>query len=58
MADVDDKCNNLEKLPDITFRIDKIDYVLTPKDYVMEILDNGVEMPLSEASASAFIEGG
>ena len=58
LADVDGSCNNIEKLPSITFLIDDFHYVMEPKDYVMELLDNGVEIPLSDASATAFIEGG
>lgn len=58
MTNVDDKCNNVKDLPEITFRIDKVDYTMTPADYVMELLEDGVEIPLSNASAQAFIEGG
>jgi hypothetical protein len=35
-------CKGIEDLPNITFQIDGIDYVLTPNDYVLKITQNGV----------------
>jgi hypothetical protein len=58
MVDVNDKCTNVDDLPEIDFVIDKVHYTLTPKEYTMQMFDNGVESPLSEASVSSFIETG
>ena len=35
--EVDEKCSGIEDLPDVTFRLDDIDYILTPEDYVVRI---------------------
>jgi hypothetical protein len=35
-------CRGIEDLPNITFQIDGIDYVLTPEDYVLKITSEGV----------------
>lgn len=34
-----------------------MNYDLEAKDYIMELKDDGTEMPLTDVSASAFIEG-
>lgn len=34
---VNDDCSGIESLPDITFQIDNIDYVLTYNDYVLKV---------------------
>jgi len=38
---VDQKCNGIEDLPNITFTFDDIDYVLTPDDYVVKVTEFG-----------------
>lgn len=40
---VDENCGGVESLPDITFVLDGVDYVMTPDDYVMTVTDEGVE---------------
>jgi hypothetical protein len=57
LTNIDDNCSNLHELPTITFRIDGVNYDLEAKDYIMELKDDGTEMPLTDVSASAFIEG-
>lgn len=43
-------------MPRLTFRIDGIDYDLDSKDYIMELTDDGTEIPINnDVSASAFI---
>jgi len=37
MAKVKQDCSNIDQLPDITFTINKVDYVLKPKDYVIKV---------------------
>lgn len=39
---VDETCAGIEQLPDITLKIDNIDYVLTYNDYVLQITEFGV----------------
>lgn len=39
---VDETCAGIELLPDITFRFDDIDYVLTYNDYVVPVTEFGV----------------
>lgn len=58
MVDVNEKCTNVDDLPAIEFIIDKISYKLDAKEYTMQMFENGVESPLSEASVSSFIETG
>jgi hypothetical protein len=38
---VNDDCSGIEKLPDVTFTIDGIDYVLTYNDYVLQVEQDG-----------------
>ncbi|CAD8180988.1 unnamed protein product [Paramecium octaurelia] len=58
LTNIDDNCSNLKELPTLTFRIDGVNYYLEAKDYIMELKEDGTEIPLSnEVSASAFIEG-
>jgi hypothetical protein len=38
---VNDDCSGIEKLPDLTFTIDGIDYVLTYNDYVLQVESDG-----------------
>jgi hypothetical protein len=38
---VDQMCEGIEDLPDITFRIDETDYVLTALDYVVQVTEFG-----------------
>jgi len=35
-------CKGIEELPDITFTIDNIDYVMTYKDYVVSVTSDGI----------------
>jgi hypothetical protein len=35
-------CKDIETLPDITFTIDNIDYVLTYKDYVLSVTSDDI----------------
>jgi len=35
-------CKDIETLPDITFTIDNIDYVMTYKDYVLSVTSDDV----------------
>lgn len=39
---VDQTCAGVDALPNITFRFDETDYVLTPADYVVEVTEFGV----------------
>jgi len=39
---VDEHCNNVSNLPEITFVMDGTNYTLTPEEYVMSVNDNGV----------------
>lgn len=39
--EVAEDCSNLNTLPDITFQIDKVNYVLAGTDYVIEVDDEG-----------------
>eukprot|EP01028_Stygiella_incarcerata_P001027 TRINITY_DN1162_c0_g9_i1.p1 TRINITY_DN1162_c0_g9~~TRINITY_DN1162_c0_g9_i1.p1 ORF type:complete len:390 (+),score=86.17 TRINITY_DN1162_c0_g9_i1:91-1170(+) len=39
---VDKKCAGLDQLPDVTFKINGKDYVLTPKDYVLKVTELGM----------------
>lgn len=41
--DVEDNCNNVAGLPDITFVLDSIDYTLTAEEYVLTVSDDGTE---------------
>ena len=40
-VNVAEDCSNLDAQPDLTFMIDGIDYVLHPKDYVLQITQDG-----------------
>uniref|UniRef100_H2ZA35 Renin n=1 Tax=Ciona savignyi TaxID=51511 RepID=H2ZA35_CIOSA len=40
-------CRNIPNMPDITFVLDGIEYVLTPDDYVLKITQDGVTQCLS-----------
>ncbi|CAD8091839.1 unnamed protein product [Paramecium sonneborni] len=58
LTNINDDCSNLNQLPKLTFRIDGVDYDLDSKDYIMELKDDGTEVPLNnDVSASAFIQG-
>jgi hypothetical protein len=35
-------CKDIETLPDITFTIDGMDYVMTYKDYVIQVDNHGI----------------
>ena len=37
MPEVAQDCSNLDSLPDITFTLDDVDYVMAPTDYVLKI---------------------
>lgn len=46
----------MKELPTLTFKIDGVNYDLEPRDYIMELKEDGTEIPLSnDVSASAFI---
>ena len=34
---VNDDCSGVENLPNLTFTIDGLDYVMTPNDYVLSV---------------------
>lgn len=55
--EVAEDCSNLSELPDITFQIDNIDYVLAPKDYVLEIDDSGDKACMLAFMGQEFPEG-
>lgn len=38
---VDQKCGNIDQLPNVTFTIDETDYTLTPEDYVIKVTELG-----------------
>lgn len=38
---VNDDCSGVDALPNLTFTIDAIDYVLTPSDYVLSVTSGG-----------------
>jgi len=40
---VDENCNGIDSLPDITFVLDGKHYTLTPEEYVMTVTDDGIE---------------
>ena len=50
-------CLGIENLPDITFQIDGIDYVLTYNDYVLKVTQNGVTECQNSIMASNFPVG-
>merc|ERR1712224_818404 len=39
--DVEDHCNDVKSLPDITFVLDGINYDLTAEEYVLTVSDDG-----------------
>lgn len=47
-------CKDIETLPDITFTIDGIDYVLTYKDYVVSVESDGVTECINGVMGSTF----
>ena len=47
-------CKDIETLPDITFTIDNIDYVLTYKDYVVSVESDGVTECINGIMGSVF----
>jgi len=52
--DVKRTCKGVESLPDITFTIDNVDYVLTADDYVVKITDMGITECMMGVMGSAF----
>lgn len=55
MIRVEPKCANYRSMPDITFVIDKKEYVLTHEDYILTITNSGVEPPYQHSSADQII---
>jgi hypothetical protein len=47
-------CRDIELLPDVTFTIDSIDYVLTWEDYVVQVTQDGVTECISGLMGSTF----
>jgi len=47
-------CKGIEDLPDVTFTIDNIDYVLTYKDYVLQVTEMGITECMMAIMGSAF----
>ena len=47
-------CKGIEELPDITFTIDSIDYVLTWEDYVVQVTQDGITECISGLMGSTF----
>jgi hypothetical protein len=55
--EVNQKCEGVDQLPDITFKIDDMDYVLTQEDYVVKVEQNGQTQCLMGIMAMAVPEG-
>jgi len=47
-------CRGVEDLPDITFTIDGIDYLLTQEDYVVRVTQNGITECINGIMGSTF----
>jgi hypothetical protein len=47
---VDNACNKLSKLPDITFVIGGIHYSLSPEEYIMTMNDKGADEPFHHSA--------
>ena len=55
--EVNEDCSNLNTLPDITFQIDDRNYVLTGKEYVIEVDDAGEKACVMGILGQQFPEG-
>lgn len=56
-VDVDQACEGIDLLPDITFKIDDTDYVLTAQDYVVQVTQGDQTQCLMGIMAMAVPEG-
>lgn len=54
---VNQTCEGIDLLPNITFKIDEIDYVLTPQDYIVQITQNDQTQCLMGIMGMAVPEG-
>ena len=54
---VDETCAGIEELPNITFKIDTTDYVLTPDDYIVKITQGDTTQCLMGIMAMAVPDG-
>ena len=51
---VNDDCSGIEDLPNLTWTIDNIDYVMTPNDYVLMVEEGGQKECVLGVLSSAF----
>jgi len=51
---VNDDCSGVESLPNLTWTIDGIDYVMTPNDYVLSVEEGGQKECVMGVLSSAF----
>lgn len=51
---VNDDCSGIENLPNLTWTIDGIDYVMTPNDYVLSVEEGGQKECVMGVLSSAF----
>lgn len=51
---VNDDCSGVDQLPNLTWTIDNIDYVMTPNDYVLKVTSGGETECVMGVLSSAF----
>jgi hypothetical protein len=50
---VDPECKNFERLPNIAFEFDGVEYTLEPNDYVLKVIQYGKEQCMVSLMSAA-----